>query len=160
VSPRSHSLCFVGTRSTRTRLRARTHTHTHTHTHTRTHTLAHQVPNVRAARLGLQVEALLSATLTYTPDMGWQSSGEAECVLVVLGVVARCWACMSCSAGLCCAMVWCGVLWCGAVWCVCPQRARLYRAHRPRTSAHTHTPRHTPRNHANTCTAALYRCVL
>jgi hypothetical protein len=41
-----------------------------------------QVPNIRAARLGLEVECVLSASLTYSRDMGWQSAGERTRVLV------------------------------------------------------------------------------
>ncbi|KAF6255279.1 hypothetical protein COO60DRAFT_1702917 [Scenedesmus sp. NREL 46B-D3] len=34
-----------------------------------------KVPNIRAAQLGLEVEACLSASLTYSPLLGWQSAG-------------------------------------------------------------------------------------
>jgi hypothetical protein len=34
-----------------------------------------QVPNIRASQLGLEVEACLSASLTYSPLLGWQSAG-------------------------------------------------------------------------------------
>jgi hypothetical protein len=36
---------------------------------------AAQVPNIRAAQLGLEVECVLSACLTYSSTLGWQSAG-------------------------------------------------------------------------------------
>jgi hypothetical protein len=38
--------------------------------------LVPQVPNIRATRLGLEVECVLSASLTYSSTLGWQSAGE------------------------------------------------------------------------------------
>jgi hypothetical protein len=55
-----------------------------------------QVPNIRAAQLGLEVEACLSASLTYSPLLGWQSAGEGawnEVFIVVSGVSVSFWLC-------------------------------------------------------------------
>lgn len=49
-----------------------------------------QVPNIRAAQLGLEVECVLSACLTYSSTLGWQSAGASRCMQIVTTSMPHC----------------------------------------------------------------------